>query len=77
VREAALQVLADHVNVLEVALQEVAVVDRRHAGGVVDGIDDLGALIGVILAQGTFGGQPNLSFFQGVCVQVVSLPLSF
>src|SRR2546429_9851301 len=39
--EATLQVLADHVNVLEVALEQMLLVDRRRTGGVVDGVDDL------------------------------------
>src|SRR2546426_7424025 len=36
-----LQVLADHVNVLEMALEQVTLVDRRGTGGVVGGVDDL------------------------------------
>src|SRR6266508_6982531 len=39
--EAPLQMLTDHVNVLEVSLYEVAFVDRRHATGIVDCIDDV------------------------------------
>jgi len=41
VGEAPLQVLTDHVNVLEVALHQVALVDRRCASGIIDGVDDL------------------------------------
>src|SRR5689334_11702989 len=41
VSQPTLQMLGDHMDVLEVALDEVAVVGRRRAGGVVDGIDDL------------------------------------
>src|SRR2546422_7615158 len=41
VGEAPLQVLADHVNVLEMALEQVTLVDRRGTGGVVGGVDDL------------------------------------
>src|SRR5262245_16754376 len=40
VGEAALQVLADHVDVLEVALQEMILVDGRRAREVVDSVDD-------------------------------------
>src|SRR2546430_7698545 len=36
VGEATLQVLADHVNVLEVALEQMLLVDRRRTGGVVE-----------------------------------------
>src|SRR5207247_3997155 len=41
VGHAALQVLGDHVDVLEVALDEVALVRCRRAGGAVHGVDDL------------------------------------
>src|SRR5690349_13469517 len=41
VRETSLQMLADHVNVLEVSLNEVVLVDRRHATGVINGINDI------------------------------------
>src|SRR5690242_8348709 len=41
VRQAPLQVLRDHVDVLEVPLDQVAVVGRGCARGVVDGVDDL------------------------------------
>ena len=40
--EPTLQVLSDHVDVLEVALEQILVVNRRHAGRVVDGVDHLG-----------------------------------
>src|SRR5947208_16981634 len=42
VGEPTLQVLSDHVDVLEVALEQILVVDRGHAGRVVDGVDHLG-----------------------------------
>ena len=41
VGEARLQMLADHVNVLEVALHQIPLVDRRHASGIINGVDDL------------------------------------
>jgi len=41
VGEATLEMLADHVNILEVALQKVALVNRRHAGSLINGLDYL------------------------------------
>ena len=41
VGEAGLGMLADHVNVLEVALDRVAFEDRRNAASIVHGIDDV------------------------------------
>ncbi len=41
VSHAALQVLGDHVDVLEVALDQVALVGGGRPRGVVDGVDDL------------------------------------
>ena len=40
-RQATLQVLGDHVSVLEVPLERMVVVDGRRAGEVVGGVDDL------------------------------------
>src|SRR5262245_44801126 len=39
VGETRLDVLGDHVDVLEVTLEDVALVDRGRPGGVVDGVD--------------------------------------
>ena len=39
--EASLGMLADHVNVLEAALDRVAFEDRRNAASIVNGIDDV------------------------------------
>jgi hypothetical protein len=39
--ETPLQVLADNVNVLEVALHQVPLIDRRHASGLINGVDNL------------------------------------
>src|SRR6266508_2391527 len=55
VGQAALQVLRDHVNVLEVALHQVALVHRSGAGGAVDGVDDPGGQ-----ANGVGGGDPQI-----------------
>ena len=33
--------LTDHVNVLEVALHQIPLVDRRHASRIINGVDDL------------------------------------
>ena len=54
VGEAPLQMLADHVNVLEVALHQIPLVDRRHASGIINSVDDLNRE-----ANRVRGGEPQ------------------
>jgi hypothetical protein len=61
VGEAPLQMLADHVNVLEVALHQIPFVDRGHASGIINGVDDLNRETNRVRGRETQDRAPLLS----------------
>src|SRR5215475_13148665 len=67
VGEACLQMLTYHVNVLKVALNQVPLIDRRHAGEIINGIDYVNRQSNPVRGGQTQGRALVLSRLAGRC----------